>query len=74
MTEIRLLHLKPARIMEIVRELREFGLLQGHDFDFSYTPASYNNDGHEAVIPRHVVFRFHVEKWASWFVLKYSRE
>ena len=74
MTEVRLLHLKAGDVIDIVREVREFGLVQGRDFDFTFVPATFNNDGHEAVSPRYAVFKFHVEKWASWFILKYAQQ
>jgi hypothetical protein len=59
--------------MELVQELRNVGLVQGRDFDFSYTPESYNSGIYEAVNPRYVVFKFYVEKWATWFILKYGQ-
>ena len=72
MKEIKLLHKTPNDILDIVREMRKTGLVQGKDFDFSYAPASYNNDGWEAVEPRKTVFVFYTEKWATWFVLKWA--
>lgn len=58
--------------MEIVRELREQGLVQGHDFDFAYHQAQYNNDGWDAVEPKCAIFSFHTEKYATLFAIKYS--
>lgn len=58
-------------IMDIVRELRAQGLVQGVDFDFAYSQATYNNDGWEQVEPKHTIFSFHTEKYATLFALKY---
>jgi len=58
--------------MDMVRALRKQGLIQGHDFDFSYHHASYNVDGHEAVRPKHVKFKFYNEKEATMFALRWS--
>lgn len=68
------LHLKePANIMEIVRELRKMGWVQGKDFDFAYRPPKYESDyTFEEVYPKHTVFTFHTEKYASLFLLKYG--
>ena len=72
MVSIRILHKTPNEIMEIVRELREQGLVQGRDFDFAFHPATYNNDGYEAVGARHTIFTFYTEKYASFVALKYG--
>lgn len=72
MLTVKILHKSATEVMELVRELRQQGLVQGHDFDFAFNQAQYNTDGHEAVIPRHTVFTFYVEKYATFFALKYS--
>lgn len=69
---VTILHKNAVEIMEIVRELRAQGLVQGHDFDFAFSQAKYNNDGWEAVSPRQTVFTFRSEKYATLFTLKYS--
>jgi len=71
---INILHTKPDRIMDIVRELRTMGMVQGKDFDFAFNQASYNNDSWEAVSPRCTVFYFYTEKYATFFALKYTGE
>lgn len=71
MIPIKVLHKDPSEIMEIVRELRNSGLIQGRDFDFAYNQAKYNNDGWEAVEPKTTVFTFYQDKLATLFVLKY---
>jgi hypothetical protein len=60
----------PPDVMDIVRELRAMGLVQGTDFDFSYTPPDYNYEIHEH-FERFTVFTFYQDKWATWFALKY---
>lgn len=72
MVKIVINHKNPAEIMDIVRELRSSGLIQGIDFEFAYHQATYNNDGYEAVTPKHTVFTFYTEKYASFVALKYS--
>ena len=69
---ITIMHKSATTIMDIVRELRAQGLAQGTDFDFAFSPAKYNNDGWDPVTPRHAVFTFYSEKYATLFALKYS--
>ena len=63
----------PNEIMEIVRELREQGLIQGKDFDFAYHQARYDVNSYDAVENRKTIFTFHTEKYATLFTLKYSK-
>ena len=58
--------------MDIVREMRQQGLAQGTDFDFAYYDAKISNNGWEAVEPRQTVFKFHTEKYATWFAIKWA--
>lgn len=55
--------------MEIVKELRSQGLVQGKDFDFAYHQAKWDHMIGE--IPKKVIFSFYENKWATWFILKY---
>lgn len=57
--------------MELVRELRSAGLVQGRDFDFKYCPYSHDSFTGEDV-DRHVVFSFHTEKYSTFYALKWS--
>ena len=57
--------------MEIVRELRKQGLIQGKDFDFSYNKTKEYIIA-EAPMPKHATFIFHTEKYATFFALKYA--
>ena len=58
-------------VMDIVRELRAQGLVQGHDFDFAFQQAVYTSDSWTPVSLRQTVFSFHTEKYATLFALKY---
>lgn len=58
--------------MEIVRELRQLGYIQGVDFDFCYKPAQYDNDGWSAIEQKHTIFTFYKDKYATLFALKYG--
>lgn len=60
------------RVMDIVRELRARGMVQGRDFDFSYHQAKYDNDGWSAVENKHAKFKFYDEKYATLFALIYA--
>jgi len=62
----------PNDVLEIVRELRAQGLVQGTDFDFAYNKAQYDNFGYEPAVERHTVFSFHTEKYATLFALRYA--
>jgi len=70
--DIVILHRKADDIMDIVRTLRNQGLVQGVDFDFAFRNAIYTNDGWYEEEPRKTVFTFYTEKYATLFALKYS--
>lgn len=70
MITVILEHKSPTDIMSLVHDLRERGLQQGIDFDFSFHQASYNNDGYDAVTPKHAKFIFYNEKEATMFLLR----
>lgn len=70
MIEIKIINKNPDAIMTIVRELRTIGLVQGVDFDFSFNQSRWDDMISE--IPKTTIFTFYVEKWASFFALKYS--
>lgn len=59
-----------GEIMEIVRQMRTSGLLQGKDFDFAYSPPGSSDDGW-APTPKYTVFIFYDEKLATLFSLKW---
>jgi hypothetical protein len=57
--------------MELVRELRSAGLVQGRDFDFEYRPYRYDNfSGNNDVAS--TVFSFYTEKYGTFYTLKWS--
>jgi hypothetical protein len=60
----------PSEIIDIVRELRAQGLVQGKDFDFSYNPETWDNFTMSE--EKHTVFTFYDERWGTWFTLKWS--
>lgn len=61
----------PSEVMEIVRDLREQGLVQGKDFDFAYHPPEYDfMNGHTE--SKFTKFTFYNERWGTWFTLKWS--
>jgi hypothetical protein len=62
-------HRDPNEILEIVRELRTSGLVQGVHFDFAYTQSRW--DAMIGEIPKQTVFTFHEEKYSTLFALKY---
>ena len=70
-TNVKLLDLGADEVMQIVRSLREQGLVQGKDFDFSYHQSKYDMFGYEPPQPKHAIFKFYNEKHATFFALKY---
>lgn len=72
MTEVKVIDADANRTMEIVRELRAQGLIQGIDFEFSYHQAKFDNFSYEAVENRHARFRFTDAKYATLFALRYA--
>lgn len=74
MIEVTLNNYSPNDSMEIVRELRSKGLVQGKDFDFKYCPSKYDDITGHHISSRCTVFRFYEEKWATWLALKYPQD
>ena len=70
MIEVDYYEYSPAGIMKTVRELRENGLVQGKDFDFSYNPYTFRSPNESEQCP--ATFRFYKAKHATWFSLKYG--
>mgnify|MGYP003349611603 CR=1 FL=1 len=70
MIEVTIEDLPPNEVIEIVRELRSSGLVQGQDFDFRYVRPEWSEIGD---IERHTVFSFYNEKYGTFFALKYSK-
>ena len=57
--------------MEIVRELRQQGMIQGTDFEFTYVSSTEFTMA-KAPMPKHTIFAFKTDKYATFFALKYS--
>lgn len=60
----------PYEVMDLVRTLRERGLVQGVDFDFAYHQSKWDDMIGE--IPKHTIFSFYEDKHATLFVLQYA--
>ena len=71
MLKVKVIDKTAAEVMDIVRELRQQGLVQGHDFDFEYHQSYWDYSNTEAVRNKHAIFTFYVEKYATLFSLKY---
>jgi hypothetical protein len=70
MVVIKLTDKDPNEVMEIVRAMRNSGMTQGTDFDFSYHQSRWDDMIGE--IPKTVEFTFYEEKLATLFALKWS--
>jgi len=71
MIEIKLLDKMPNEVMDIVREIRKSGYVQGIDYDFEYHKPKYSETTYEAVYNRYTIFIFYKEELATWFSLRY---
>lgn len=74
MIEIVVHHRTPNDIIDIVRSMRDNGMVQGKDFDFSYNQAKWNTYDlykDETKSPEHTIFIFYEEKYATWFQLRW---
>lgn len=69
MTNITLHDRSPNEVLEMVKELREQGLVQGSDFDFAYNQSRWDEMIGE--VPKSAIFSFYTEKYATMFALKY---
>lgn len=72
MIEVPLIDKTPNDIIEIVRELRKKGLVQGVDFDFAYHPPKFDEFSYDAVYNRCTMFTFYRDELATWFKLTYE--
>lgn len=71
MREVKLQHVKPNDVIDIVLELKQLGWQQGVDFDWTYYQPLFDPEWNLAQ-PRQTVFTFYNEKYATWFALRYS--
>lgn len=58
--------------MELVRELRANGLVQGTDFTFAYQQPKYDYFSNEVHQLKGCNFSFKDPKWATFFRIKYG--
>ena len=72
MITVNLKRIDVNRVMDIVRELRDMGWIQGRDFDFAYNQSRWDEMIGE--IPKQTMFTFYNEKYASFFLLKYATQ
>ena len=72
MTKIVLYHVTAAETVDIVHELRLAGYNISQDFDFAFSPGSYDWQSLET-LPKQTEFIFYNQSAATWFALKYSR-
>ena len=72
MIEVRIIDKKANDILELVKEIKALGHIQGVDFDFEYHPPKYDDSSTEGVYNRVTVFKFYAEELATWFELRYK--
>lgn len=72
MIEVRIIDKKVNDIIDLVKEIKELGHIQGKDFDFEYHPPKYDDLSMEVVYNRVTVFKFYKEELATWFSLRYQ--
>jgi len=70
MTVIKLLDKDPGAVIDIVKELRASGLVQGKDFDFAFYRTRW--DPMIGDVKGFTNFTFYEEKLATLFALKYG--
>lgn len=70
MKTLILKELNATQMLDIVRELKNSGLKVHEDFDFEYTPGTWDWNNVEQ-IPRKTQFTFYNEEAATYFALKY---
>ena len=71
MIEVKITDLYPNDIIDIVKELRDQGYVQGIDFDFEYHQPKYLDWAGDVEYNRYTIFKFYKEELATWFNLKY---
>jgi hypothetical protein len=73
MYEYKVYTVAVSQVVDIVKDLKEQGLVVSTDFDFSWHPTKWSNDDFtfDEEEAAHCVFTFYSETWANWFALKY---
>jgi hypothetical protein len=72
MTPVVILNVNAVRALEMRDQLQDSGLVQNQDFEWLYQQPRYDDFSYEAVIPRHVLFRFQNPALATFWQLKWS--
>lgn len=72
MIEVKIFNIQVNEIMDMVKDVRLKGYVQGIDFDFTYHPPKYDDYSGDAAYNRCVVFTFYKEELATWFELVYK--
>lgn len=70
MIETILEEVGPSEALDIVKVLKEMGYKQGIDFDFSYSPATYEDFTFGS--KKFTKFMFYNETLATYFELRYK--
>jgi hypothetical protein len=73
MTPMKILNVTAIQALELRDQLTVAGLVQNQDFEWAYYRAEYDNFSFDAVVPRHVMFRFQDPKLATYYQLKWAQ-
>jgi hypothetical protein len=73
MTPMKILNVTAIQALELRDQLTTAGLVQNQDFEWAYYRAEYDNFSFDAVVPRHVMFRFQDPKLATYYQLKWAQ-
>ena len=71
MERVHVPNVNAEQTMQLVRDLRAKGLVQGQDFNFRYNPRDWDQETFEAKPPG-AEFTFADAKWATFFRIKYG--
>jgi hypothetical protein len=72
MHRVEIPHCQPTQAIELKNRLLADGLALGRDFEWRYSPATYDNDGFTAVTPRQAVYEFADPALATFYKLKWT--
>ena len=71
MKEIRLNGATAQETLDIVKQLRDQGLVQDVDFNFAFHQVKYDPITCQAMENKHSIFTFYQDKYATLFALRY---
>jgi hypothetical protein len=69
-TVINLTRYQLEEVLQVVKDLRRQGLVQGQDFDYAWQPRRW--DEMVGDVPSSVEFRFYNSQLATWFSLRWA--